>query len=68
MMEGSGSRAGYGSLSLTKGSGSGRPKKHIDPTDPDPEKVNNPLNYAGNLCLGRRFCSQKILSLTTDRF
>ncbi len=31
MIEGSGSRAGSGSIPLTSGSGSGMPKKHVDP-------------------------------------
>ncbi len=35
MIEGSGSRAATGSISLTNGSGSGRPKKHVDPMDPE---------------------------------
>ncbi len=33
MIEGSGSR----SIHPTNGSGSGRPKNHVDPVDPDPE-------------------------------
>jgi hypothetical protein len=33
MIEGYGSRAG--SIPLTSGSGSGRPKKHVDPVDPE---------------------------------
>jgi hypothetical protein len=31
---------GSGSVHLTNGSGSRRPKKHMDPTDPDPQHCN----------------------------
>jgi hypothetical protein len=34
---GNGSGNGSGSVPLTKKSGSGRPKKHADPADPDPQ-------------------------------
>jgi hypothetical protein len=29
--------SGSGSIPLTSGSGSGRPKKYVDPVDPDPD-------------------------------
>ncbi len=42
MIEGSGSRAGSGSIPLTNGSGSRRPKTHVDPVDLDPDSDPDP--------------------------
>jgi hypothetical protein len=40
-----GSRAGAGCVPNTNGSGSGRPKNHTNPTDPDPQHWCNDTSY-----------------------
>ncbi len=68
MIEGSGSRAGSGSIPLTSGSGSGRPKKHVDPVDPDSERT-RPINDNGLMRIlirrgGRSFSDWQLRSWT----